>query len=95
MLEDGQRYRGNQLKQGLDGGEVLGLDGENVQHLKRQGITSHGHGFVEGNELHRQEELGHMTRGNPIRLWNFSRLSDKEVKRGGKQHRYCLNMPDD
>lgn len=40
LLEDGQRYRGDQLKQGLDGGEVLGLDGENVQHLKRQVVTS-------------------------------------------------------
>lgn len=40
LLEDGQRYRGNQFKQGLDGGEVLGLDGENVQHLKWQDVTS-------------------------------------------------------
>lgn len=35
LLEDGQCYRGNQLKQGLDGREVLGLDGKNVQHLRK------------------------------------------------------------
>lgn len=40
LLEDGQCYRGNQLKQGLDGGEVLGLHGKNVQHLKRQDFSS-------------------------------------------------------
>lgn len=40
LLEDGQCYRGDQLKQGFDGGEVLGLDGEDVQHLKRQDVTA-------------------------------------------------------
>lgn len=43
LLEDGQCYRGDQLKQGFDGGEVLGLDGEDVQHLKRQDVTAGTH----------------------------------------------------
>lgn len=43
LLEDGQCYRGDQLKQGFDRGEVLGLDGEDVQHLKRQEVTAGTH----------------------------------------------------
>lgn len=54
LLEDGQRYRGDQLKQGLDGGEVLSLDGENVQHLKRQDVTSGTHWF----EFHTNQFCG-------------------------------------
>lgn len=40
MLEDGQRYRGNQFKQGLDGREVVRLAGKDVHHLKQQDVTS-------------------------------------------------------
>lgn len=40
LLEDGQRYRGNQLKQSLDGWEVVRLTGKDVHHLKKQGVKS-------------------------------------------------------
>lgn len=35
LLEDGQCYRGNQLKQSLDGWEVVCLTGEDMHHLKQ------------------------------------------------------------
>lgn len=35
LLEDGQCYRGNKLKQSFDGREVVGLTGKDVHHLKQ------------------------------------------------------------
>lgn len=43
LLEDGQRYRGNQLKQSLDGWEVVCLAGKDMHHLKQQDFTSDTH----------------------------------------------------
>lgn len=40
LLEDGQCYRGNQLKQSLDGWEVVCLTGKDMHHLKQQDVTS-------------------------------------------------------
>lgn len=40
LLEDGQCYRGNQFKQGLDGREVVRLAGKDMHHLKQQDVTS-------------------------------------------------------
>lgn len=40
LLEDGQCYRGNQFKQGLDGWEVGRLAGKDMHHLKQQDVTS-------------------------------------------------------
>lgn len=40
LLEDGQCYRGNQFKQGLDGREVVRLAGKDMHHLKEQDVTS-------------------------------------------------------
>lgn len=40
LLEDGQCYRGNQLKQSLDGWEVVCLTGKDMHHLKRQDVKS-------------------------------------------------------
>lgn len=39
LLEDGQCYRSNQLKQSLDGWEVVCLTGKDMHHLKQQGLT--------------------------------------------------------
>ncbi len=43
LLEDGQCYRGNQLKQSLDGWEVVCLTGKDMHHLKQQDFTSDTH----------------------------------------------------
>lgn len=40
LLEDGQCYRGNQLKQSLDGWEVVCLTGKDMHHLKQQDVKS-------------------------------------------------------
>lgn len=41
LLEDRQRYRGNQLKQSLDGRKVVCLTGKDMHHLKEQNVKSH------------------------------------------------------
>ena len=43
LLEDGERYRGNQLKQSLDGWEAVCLTGKDMNHLKQQDIKSVTH----------------------------------------------------
>lgn len=42
LLEDGQRNRGNQFKQSLDGWEVVRLTGKDMHHLKQQNVASDG-----------------------------------------------------
>lgn len=54
LLEDGQRYRGNQFKQGLDGREVVRLAGKDMHHLKQQDITSDADGVAERSRLIRR-----------------------------------------
>lgn len=43
LLEDGQRYRGNQLEQSLDGWEVVRLTGKDMYHLKQWNFASDTH----------------------------------------------------
>lgn len=67
LLEDGQCYRGDQLKQGFDGGEVLGLDGEDVQHLKRQDVTAGTHWVSLPHKSVLQEEMSNGIKQNDVR----------------------------
>lgn len=55
LLEDGQCYRGNQFKQGLDGREVVRLAGKDVHHLKQQDVTSDTDGVGGRSRLIRRK----------------------------------------
>ena len=43
LLEDRECNRGNQLKQSLDGWEVVRLTGKDVNHLKDKASSAHTH----------------------------------------------------
>lgn len=55
LLEDGQCYRGNQFKQGLDGREVVRLAGKDMHHLKQQDVTSDTDGVGGRSRLIRRK----------------------------------------